>query len=120
MDKALEQEIDKAIAAHASWKIRLRSALNGGDIPDPSKVGLDDQCDFGKWLVVSAAKLKGDSHFQAIKQLHARFHTAAAGVCSDIRAKKPDAAKHAMDVGGPFTSASADLTRAMMEWKKTG
>ena len=65
---------DKAIAAHAGWKARLRTTVSSGksDVP-ASTVKADNQCDFGKWLngaELSATEKQNDT-YREVKQLHA-------------------------------------------------
>jgi hypothetical protein len=120
MDKALQTQIDAGLAAHAGWKVRLRASINGGDVPDPTRVGRDDGCDFGKWLIAMEPKLKDDHHFQAARRLHASFHSSVASVIGEIKGARIDEARRSMDAGGTFANASAELTRTMVDWKRSG
>ncbi len=77
------EALQKAIAAHSSWKARLRTAVISGkfDIA-PDTVKADNQCEFGKWLYgpePSAAE-KAAEHYRTVKQLHTQFHQEAAKV----------------------------------------
>lgn len=115
-------QLDKAIAAHAAWKRRLKSAVDNrqADI-DPTTAAADNQCEFGKWLYSNAARLspteKG-TDYDTIKKLHADFHRCAADTLG--KALKGDRAGYESDMSlsGRFTDVSAKLTTAMMNWKK--
>lgn len=118
----LLNSLDKAIAAHATWKRRLKAAADTGQSDaSPQAVAVDNQCEFGKWLYSDGTKLspaeKG-ADFENVKRLHAQFHQCAAHTLG--KALKRDKAGYEgdMSLNGSFTSASAKLTEAMMAWKK--
>lgn len=116
-DKA---EIDKAIGAHGQWKNRLRQAIDTGKIDVAVEtIQVDNQCVFGKWLYgpTFTAMDKTSTHYKTVKELHATFHkTAAKVVALALAGNKADAEKM-MSSGGDYSSISAKLTAAMMEWK---
>jgi len=43
----MKEQIDAAMAAHAMWKFKLKTAINGGELPASATVRLDNRCDFG-------------------------------------------------------------------------
>lgn len=48
---SVQEEISKAIAAHGQWKQKLRNAIETQECEStPSKVKMDNNCSFGKWL----------------------------------------------------------------------
>ena len=49
MSNIIEQ-IDKAIGAHGTWKVKLRQNIDGTLALVPAEVGVDNRCEFGKWL----------------------------------------------------------------------
>lgn len=115
-------QIDKAIGAHATWKRRLKTAIETGQTDiDPNTAATDNQCEFGKWLYSIAARLspteKG-ADFDTVRKLHAEFHRCAADTLG--KALKGDRAGYEADISltGRFTQASANLTNAMINWKK--
>jgi hypothetical protein len=118
----LLNSLDKAIAAHATWKRRLKTAADTGQSDaNPQSAAADNQCEFGKWLYSSGTKLSSaekGSDFDNVKKLHAQFHQCAAHTLG--KALKRDKAGYDgdMSLNGSFTSASAKLTEAMMAWKK--
>ncbi len=117
---SLADQINKAIGAHGMWKQRLRSAIDSGKSEfTVADVGKDNLCEFGKWLYgtsLSAAD-KTSAEYKAVRDLHARFHQCAAKVLSCALAGNRAAAEASLGNDGEFTTASAELTRAMMGWK---
>jgi hypothetical protein len=121
IDQELLAQIKAAVGAHGMWKARLQSAISTGKSDfDAANVAKDDKCDFGKWLhggVSGAAR--SSASYNAVKAEHARFHAEAARVLSLALSGKRDEAKNAMAAGSAFAKISADLTREMMDWKKS-
>lgn len=113
----------KAIAAHASWKARLRAAVASGkfDVATDT-VKADNQCEFGKWLhgsELSAAE-KGTEHYRAVMQLHAQFHQEAAKVVELATSAQKETAEKSLDLGGSYNRASCALTDAVVKWRDSG
>ena len=117
---SLAEEISKAIGAHGMWKQRLRNAIDAGKSEfTPDTVAKDNACDFGQWLYGNSLSAvdKGCAEYKAVKDLHAKFHQCASGVLKwAVTGKKADA-ETMMGTAGSFTTASGELTRAMMTWK---
>jgi hypothetical protein len=117
-----QDAIDKGIAAHSVWKSRLNTAISRGkmDVPAAS-IRADNQCEFGKWLYAPEipASDKGSAHYPKIRDLHARFHKAAAKVAELAEAGRAAEAKKEMGLGGEFTQVSSELTLAMSAWRKS-
>jgi methyl-accepting chemotaxis protein len=116
----MKDEIGKAISAHGMWKTRLKSAVDAGQSEfKVDTVKQDNQCDFGKWLYGTGipAATKVTENYKRCKDLHAKFHLAAANVLFlAVTGKKAEAQK-ALAVGSDFAKISSELTRAMMEWQ---
>ncbi len=112
-------EISRAIGAHGMWKQRLRAAIASGKSElAPADVARDNLCDFGKWLHSdSTAGDRASPEYRQVLDLHAQFHRCASGVLSAALAGNHTVAENAMGLSGEFTSISADLTKAMMNWK---
>src|SRR5438067_2237610 len=113
------ENFHKAIAAHASWKTRLRAAVISGKCDMSIHIaGADNQCEFGKWLYgpeLSAAE-KGTEHFRKVRQLHAQFHQAAAKVLQCVSSGQNDEARRALRLEGTYAQASTALTEALINW----
>ena len=114
--------LEKAIAAHTSWKARLRTAANSGKFDVPvTTVRADNQCEFGKWLYgpeLSAAE-KQTEHYRGVKQLHAQFHQEAAKVVELASSGQKDAAEKAIELGSEYANCSTALTGAMVRWRES-
>lgn len=110
----------KAIAAHSSWKARLRSAIGGGTSEfSPSQVKLDNACEFGKWLYgaeLSPAE-KQSEHYRTVKQVHAQFHAEAARVLEAALSGHKEAAEQSLGIGGKCAKLATDLTQATIKWR---
>jgi len=119
----IKQDVfDKAIAAHAGWKARLRTTVSAGksDVP-ASTVKADNQCDFGKWLNgmdLSAAEKQTDT-YREVKQLHATFHQQAGRVVELATSGRKAEAEKAIGIGGSYSQASSALTEAMIRWRSS-
>lgn len=112
--------LDKAIAAHASWKARLRSAAGNGKFDGlTTVVNSDDHCELGKWLYSPDLSLgdKQTEHYRAVQRLHAKFHLEAAKVVALALSGQKDAAAEAIEPGGQYAKVSAALTDAMLKWR---
>jgi methyl-accepting chemotaxis protein len=116
---ALEQQINKAMAAHNAWKQRLLDAIQTGRSEhDPAKVSKDNQCDFGKWLYSLPPAVQRTEHWQNVRALHAEFHKEAGRVLELALAGRQAEARQSLEHGGEFTRRSAALIEALMRWKK--
>ena len=117
-DPALQEAIKAGIAAHGAWKVDLDNAVATGASHrklDDSK--RDDLCALGKWLRTLNGAQQGEE-YKKVMDLHAKFHTEAAKVLEMALAGKKDQAMKALDIMGPFSMTSGNLTRAMMDWSK--
>jgi methyl-accepting chemotaxis protein len=116
------EELDKAIAAHGMWKVRLKSAIDTGTIDTPvATIQMDNQCAFGKWLYgdTMTSADKSSAQYKTVKELHAEFHKTAAQVAQLATTGKKADAEKMMASGGAYNSVSAKLTSAMMAWKNS-
>jgi hypothetical protein len=114
-------EIAAAVALHAEWKVRLRQAFES-DVGLRSagfaldKISDDDACPLGRWLygpTITEATRAG-AHYRRVRDLHQRFHVAAAEVIMLAAAGNRDAADDALD--GSFGELSRQLAAALDEW----
>ncbi len=114
------EEIDKAIAAHESWKDKLRDAIASGESEStPDKVKKDDNCGFGKWLYhrIDPA-VKSTAYYQRILGMHAEFHKAAGEILELALQGKKNEATQLMGLSSNFAKCSTSLTRLLLEWKQ--
>jgi hypothetical protein len=119
MPMSHQEEVNKAVGAHGLWKGRLKTAIaTGKSDVTVDKVRADNQCDFGKWLgSLPPAELKGDSG-KRVKELHAKFHAAAANALDLALSGKKKEAEEALGASSEFSKVSMELTQAMMTWAK--
>jgi len=111
--------LDHAIAAHAKWKFRLREAIRTGESEwTVEKVRPDDQCEFGKWLNALPLAERMMKEWREVKDLHAKFHLAAADVLDSALAGRKSEASTAMAPGGTFADVSTKLVKIISDWKK--
>lgn len=115
---ALIPQIDAAIGAHGSWKLRLRTAIRTGhaDVA-PHDACRDDRCAFGQWLYSPAidARVRSGVPYQVVRRLHAEFHQAAGQVLRDALRGQAQQAERGLE--GAFAERSDKLVRALTKWK---
>jgi hypothetical protein len=104
---------EKAIAAHALWKVKMRKCIAGELTLDPSVVEKSNACDFGKWLESEGRSELKSGDFVAIHAAHANFHRVAAVVVRDHVSGRTQAAQASLDMGSPFMNASVALTELL-------
>jgi len=112
--------LENAIAAHSSWKSRLRTAVSTGKFDVPvNTVKSDNQCEFGKWLYGPelSASDKQTAHYRNVKQLHAQFHLDAAKVVELATTGQKSAAEASLNMGGVYAKSSTKLTEAVVRWR---
>jgi len=111
--------LNKAIAAHGSWKVKLKAAIQAeGTTLDPAQVSRDNACEFGQWLHAVRPAAAHAADYARVKELHAEFHRRAGEVASLARLRKRVEAEKSMGLGGAFFEASVNLVSAMQAWKK--
>ena len=114
---SIQDEIKSAVTAHAAWKAGLHDAIESGNSGlSVNTIGLDDQCDFGKWLHGTSITqaIRDTQEYLAAKEAHAAFHCMAAKVAELALAGNKAEANKLMGMGGEFSKASIKLTQAMM------
>lgn len=114
----LINEINNAIGAHVSWKIKLRTAVNKGESDQsPEDVKCDDKCVFGKWLNGNTIddEIRSGAPYQVIKRLHAEFHICASEVLRKAITGDKSGAIETLE--GDFSERSGKLVRGLRKWK---
>lgn len=116
------EQIQNALAAHAAWRERLRTAVETQSSTFAVEtLQRDDQCAFGKWIhgeTLSRA-MKKSADYRKIVDLHRRFHIAAANVLSAALSGRKEEAVRAMEKGSEFAEVSAALSATLMAWHTT-
>lgn len=117
-NEVLINQINNAISAHGSWKIKLRTAVNKGQSEHSiDDVRCDNKCPFGKWLYGADidATMKASAPYNVIKRLHAEFHICAGDVLQ--KAITGDTAGATQIMEGEFIPMSEKLIRGLRKWK---
>ncbi|MFN3522028.1 MAG: CZB domain-containing protein [Phenylobacterium sp.] len=112
-------DFDKATAAHADWKVKLRMALMNGDTLDAETLCSDKHCDLGRWLHGEGrARFAGRPAFGECVEAHKDFHEAAAGVARAINRKDFAAAETLLGAGSRFGEASSKVAVSVRRLKR--
>ncbi len=112
-------DLDNAIATHADWKLKFRSAISKQETMDAETIAKDNCCELGKWLHGDAKTNFGKlaSHSNCLSK-HAIFHVEAGKVAKAINAKKFQEAETMINSGTAFASASSGVGVAIIQLKK--
>jgi hypothetical protein len=113
------EQINKAIGAHGTWKMRLSVAINTGQFDtDIHTASCDDKCAFGQWIHGPNidATTRAGMPYQVIRRLHADFHKSAGAVLGHALTGRKAEAKSLLQ--SEYTERSENLTRALNKWKR--
>ena len=106
--------LNKAIAAHSQWKIKLRNAALNKERLDASTIHRDDACVLGQWLYGDGEHMHGNKDsFQHLKHAHKEFHHAAGMVAETINGGQTDRAQRMLANGTPFANATQKVIKAI-------
>ena len=112
-------DLDKALAAHADWKVKLRVALTEHQVLDAERIASDCQCDLGRWLQHEGkAAHSMNPSFRECVEAHTEFHRAAGAVARLINRKDFAGAERQLDVGSDFSGASTRVAVAVRRLKR--
>ena len=112
-------EVSDALLAHAEWKRRLRDAVVLGHYEHSAEdVGRDDLCELGGWLHSLPTETRLDPNYDAIIELHAKFHREAAVVLQFLEQGRIDDARDAMASDSEFSQASEELVGLLEAWRE--
>lgn len=117
---SIRDQITRAISAHGAWKRRLTAALaSRSHAEDVSTVARSDVCAFGRWLQDTSPSTADAAVHRTSGILHAQFHRQAADVLQLITTGDLARAKSSLEPGGGFAEASRQLTKTMIEWRRS-
>lgn len=112
-------DLESAIAKHAEWKVKLRSAIAKKEQLDALSISKDDRCDLGKWLHGEGkAKFSKLASYAECLAKHASFHVEAGKVAAAINQQRYEEAKALMDAGTSYAKASGAVATAIMSLKR--
>lgn len=112
-------DFDKAMAAHADWKVKLRVALDSREPLDAALICSDKNCELGRWL--HGAGRTQCSHapsFGACVTAHATFHQEAGAVASTINRRDFSRADQMLGAGSAFAEASTTVAVILRRLKR--
>lgn len=114
------REINKAMAAHGVWKVRLREAIESGQSEyQPQVVARDRECEFGKWLHSIPAGERPPEFWNKVQELHVCFHQEAGRILSlALSGEQEEALSLVGDLRGRFVTTSIELTNMLQAWKQ--
>ncbi len=110
--------IEDALAIHARISAGLRAAIRAPQGVDPSSIQTDRTCEFGVWIYGA----EGVRHsilpeYQALKDVHKRFHQAAyMALCLCRTGKRADAEHSITD--GEFQQLSQGMITQLLALKQ--
>jgi methyl-accepting chemotaxis protein len=111
--------LDDAIAKHAEWKLKFRSAISKQETMDVDTIAKDNCCELGKWLYGEGKSKFGHlASYSACVTKHAAFHIEAAKVAKAINSKKFQEAEAMISSGSTYSAASSAVGTAIMALKK--
>jgi methyl-accepting chemotaxis protein len=111
-------QIERALAAHGSWKSHLKEAVRTGrSTRNAAEAGTDNACEFGKWFYGLPPAERDTQNGRDVRALHAEFHRIAGAVLELALAGRREEAEHLLEAGGEFAQVTAKLTFALIGWK---
>jgi len=109
--------LDNAIKAHADWRSKLRNAAAKHEHLDADAISRDDCCEMGKWLHGNGGKQFGSKPtFISLIAGHKAFHLEAGKVAR--RANQDGGIDMLLESGSPFSEASNEVTRLIVQIKR--
>ncbi len=110
-------EFDTMVAAHNSWKQKLRLAISNqaeADKLNPDEVCKDNACALGKWLYGDGQVYSRDHEFSDLLARHADFHICAADVVTRCQQGDNNGARKVLAMKFmPLSSEVIDLIHQM-------
>ena len=112
-------DLDKAIAKHAEWKVKLRSAMSQKQNLNAADIARDNCCDLGVWLHGPARhKLAALESYRNCVTSHATFHVQAGREATAINAGRYTDADAMLGAESPYARASNEVVMAIRRLKK--
>lgn len=111
--------LDIALAKHAEWKLKFRSAISKQEKMDATSIAKDNCCDFGKWLHGEAkTQYSALTGYKDCVSKHAEFHKEAGKVASVINSGKYSEADAMLGAGSAYTHSSNAVGASIMRLKR--
>lgn len=113
-------DVDAIIDGHRMWKVKLRDAIETGEVVDVKTLARDDCCALGKWIYADGQRLRERLSFSELVGRHAHFHQVAAQVGELINQGRFVQAEDALAPGTPFSSATSSVVQVLSAVKRLG
>ncbi len=113
-------DVDSIIDAHRQWKLKLREAIENGEIVDTKTLTRDNCCSLGKWIYGDGQRLRERTLFQDLIVKHAHFHQVAGQVGELINSRQYIQAEDALASGTPFSKATSEVVLVLSTAKRLG
>ena len=111
--------LDEAIAKHAEWKVKFRSAMERKEQLDQPTIQKDNCCQLGQWLYGEGAAHCGETaEFRYLVAKHKDFHVEAGKVALLINARNYPEAEKQLAMGTNYSKSSAEVASAILRLKK--
>jgi aerotaxis receptor len=112
-------DLNKAIATHEQWKVKLRNAAVNHEKLDAATLHRDDACALGQWLYGDGDHQHGTrSTFTTLKTTHKDFHRSAGKIADTINAGQTDKAQRMLSAGTDFSDATEHVLSAIHALKR--
>lgn len=113
-------DLNQAIAAHAQWKQRFRSAIADGSLLPAAEIRKDDQCELGCWLYGAGGHQYGHlPQFVDLLERHRVFHQEAARIAERINAGSHADAMLMLDGPTAYGQATVAIGAAVHALRQT-
>jgi len=113
-------DVDAIIDGHRLWKVKLRDAIENGQVVDVKTLSRDDCCALGKWIYADGQRLSDRLSFTELVGRHAHFHQVAGEVGEMINQGRLEQAEDALAPGTAFSSATAAVVQVLSAVKRMG
>jgi hypothetical protein len=108
-------DFKEAISCHVQWKAKLAAYVAKPDHSiDAAKLGRDDQCELGRWLIEQGHRRANDPEFAKLVAEHRKFHTAAADVVRKADSGMSMSETVALGAHSEYAKASNDVVGSLM------
>lgn len=115
----MSEFLERAMAAHVQWKIKLLGAVKGGEPINRATCCVDNNCELGRWIHGEGGKLQAMPEFKDLKEHHRQFHVAVGRVADLIAAGRVQEATQELDKG-TYAKESTAVIQAITKLKATG
>ncbi|WP_353569964.1 CZB domain-containing protein [Candidatus Albibeggiatoa sp. nov. BB20] len=110
----LANEIYMLIVSHTKWKKRLQEMVNAGEGDFDSM--LKEDSEFCEWIKSNSGQFQGDSHYEAVSNLHQEFHRETEKIIQLAADSDKETASKAMDYGSDYERLSQLLVQKIIAW----